>query len=324
MADDRPQAALSVEDLRVEFPDSTGAWHPVVDGISFHVDSGETLGFVGESGSGKTVTALSLVGLVPSPGRVGASKISIGQLRVEALAPKRWPALRGKEIGMIFQDALSALNPVRSIGSLLIEAIRRHQDVRHDRARELAVEALRDVGIPKPDERMKVAPHQLSGGLRQRVMIALAIVNRPGVIIADEPTTALDATIQAQILELLGSLVTKAAMILITHDLGVAASICDRIAVIYAGRLAEVGSADQILKNPRHPYTAGLINAVPSFTRGRVTLVPIDGSPPAPEEVGAGCAFAPRCPRALEKCRTERPELAEVDGRLAACWNPQP
>ena len=315
---------LTVEDLRIEFPDADGRWHPVVDGASFSLRRGETLGFVGESGSGKTMTALSLVGLIPEPGRVAAGTITLEGRPLQGLSGHEWSLIRGAEIGMVFQDALSGLNPVRTVGSVLVEAVRRHQSVSRSEARQLSIEGLGSVGIPKPTERVDVYPHQLSGGLRQRVMIALAIVNQPTVIIADEPTTALDATIQAQILDLLSELVQDSALLLITHDLGVAASVCDRVAVIYAGRLAEVGRRDDILGRPRHPYTAGLLRAVPSFERDRVPLVPIEGMPPPPAEVLAGCAFAPRCPNALDKCPTERPPLVETESRLLACWNPEP
>jgi peptide/nickel transport system ATP-binding protein len=314
--------ALTVDGLRIEFPGGDGVYRPVVEDLSFSVRRGETLGVVGESGSGKTMTALALMGLVPKPGRVAAGAITVHGRRVDGLSPRRWSAVRGRQIGMVFQDALSGLNPVRSVGAVLVEAIRRHQEVSRAEARRLAIDVLGAVGIPKPDERFDVYPHQLSGGLRQRVMIALAIVNHPEVVIADEPTTALDATIQAQILELLAERVADAALVLITHDLGVAASICDRIAVIYAGRLAEVGSVDHILSRPRHPYTVGLIAAVPTFEPERRPMVPIPGAPPSPHEVLPGCAFAPRCFNAIDRCPGDRPPLQIVDERLLACWNP--
>ena len=321
-ARDRTETVLAVDGLRIEFPRGDGTWLPVVDGVSFELRRGETLGFVGESGSGKTMTALSLMGLVPRPGRVSAASIVVNGHRVDELSGRDWSSIRGSEIGMVFQDALSGLNPVRTIGAVLVEAARRHREITRSEARALAIDTLGAVGIPKPEERIDVHPHQLSGGLRQRVMIALAIINRPAVIVADEPTTALDATIQAQILDLLGELVEESALLLITHDLGVAAAICDRVAVIYSGKLAEVGSVDRILTAPRHPYTMGLIRAVPSFGAERRPLVPIPGAPPAPGEAVAGCAFTPRCPNALDRCPAEQPPLAELDGRLVACWNP--
>ena len=211
---------------------------------------------------------------------------------------------------------------MRTVGSTLVEAIRRHQDLSRDEAKTLAIRTFRSVGIPEAEARFEVYPHQLSGGLRQRVMIGLAVVNRPSVVVADEPTTALDATIQAQILELLEEIVSDAALILVTHDLGVAASICDRVAVMYAGRFVEIGPVDDVLSMPRHPYTSGLLAAVPRFERRKKALVPIAGTPPSPEEVGEWCAFAPRCTRALERCSVERPPLGALDGHPVACWNP--
>jgi oligopeptide/dipeptide ABC transporter ATP-binding protein len=316
------ESVLSVRDLRIEFPDDEGRWFPVVDGVGFDLRRGETLGFVGESGSGKTMTALSLLGLVPEPGRIARGEIRLKGESLRGLGTREWSKIRGRDISMVFQDALSGLNPVRTIGSVLVETIRRHQDVTRGEAREQALEVLAAVGIPEPAERIGVHPHQLSGGLRQRVMIALAIVNKPSVIIADEPTTALDATIQAQILDLLADLAQDSALLLITHDLGVAASMCDRVAVIYAGRLAEVGSVDSILGDPRHPYTAGLLEAVPTFRPERRPLAPIEGAPPSPANVAVGCPFAPRCPRALARCPDDRPVLESLEGRLVACWNP--
>jgi peptide/nickel transport system ATP-binding protein len=314
--------AVAVDDLRVEFPRRAGGAVRVVDGVSFRIRRGEILGFVGESGSGKTMTALSMLGLVPTPGRVAAGTICLNGREVQGLDTKAWSRLRGNEIGMVFQDALSGLNPVRTVGSLLIEAVRRHNDASRDAARRRALETLRAVGIPNPAERLDVYPHQLSGGLRQRVMIALAIINEPSVLVADEPTTALDATIQAQILELLAEQAATRAVLLITHDIGVAAAVCDRVAVVYAGRLAELGDAVTTLQHPRHPYSVGLLNAVPRFDPDRRALIPIAGAPPAASEVLPGCAFAPRCPNAIDRCPFDRPALAERDGRRLACWNP--
>lgn len=315
-------AAVAVDGLRVEFPVADGEWVPVVDDVSFRIGLGEVLGFVGESGSGKTMTALSLLGLVPSPGRVTTGTIRLSGREVQRLDAKAWSELRGNEIGMVFQDALSGLNPVRTVGSLLIEAVRRHRDVHRREARRRALDTLQAVGIPRPLERLGVYPHQLSGGLRQRVMIALAIINEPSVLVADEPTTALDATIQAQILELLQEQAETRAVLLITHDIGVAAAACDRVAVVYAGRLAEHGDVVRTLQHPRHPYSTGLLSAVPRFDPDRRALVPIGGTPPSAADILPGCAFAPRCPNALERCPEDRPPLAEYDGRLLACWNP--
>ncbi|MDH3247672.1 MAG: ABC transporter ATP-binding protein [Acidimicrobiia bacterium] len=317
-------SVLEVEDLRVSFPHGRADRVEVVKGVSFSMSRGEALAIVGESGSGKTMTSLSLLGLVPKPGDMRAARLMVDGLDVTALGKREWPAVRGKNIAMVFQDALSGLNPVRTIGSILVEAIRRHQGLSTDEAKELAIKTIAAVGIPEPAARFGVYPHQLSGGLRQRVMIALAIVNRPSIVVADEPTTALDATIQAQILELLQEMVTDAALILVTHDLGVAASICDRVAVMYAGRFVEVGPVDAVLSRPRHPYTAGLLAAVPRFERQRKALIPIPGSPPSPDDVGAGCPFQPRCARAQDRCAVERPPLEVLDGHPVACWNPVP
>ncbi len=320
----RAQTVLEVENLRVWFPHGRGDRVEVVKGVSFSMTRGEALAIVGESGSGKTMTSLSLLGLVPKPGGIEAERLMVDGLDAIGLGKKEWPAVRGKNIAMVFQDALSGLNPVRTIGSTLVEAIKRHQGLSTADAKKAAIETIEAVGIPEPEARFGVYPHQLSGGLRQRVMIALAIINRPSIVVADEPTTALDATIQAQILELLQEMVTDAALILITHDLGVAASICDRVAVMYAGRFVEVGPVDVVLSRPRHPYTAGLLAAVPRFDRERKPLVPIPGSPPAPDDVGTGCPFEPRCPRAMERCSVDRPLLESLDGHPVACWNPVP
>jgi oligopeptide/dipeptide ABC transporter ATP-binding protein len=315
------EVILRVEDLTVEFPDGDGSWTRVVDGVSLELRRGEALGVVGESGSGKTMTARSVLGLVPRPGRM-RGRVELNGREVSSLRERDWNRIRGDEIGMVFQDAMSGLNPVRTVGSLLVEVIRKHRDLSRGAAREQAIETLSAVGIPNPAERFGVYPHQLSGGLRQRVMIALAIVNQPSVIVADEPTTALDATIQAQILERLRALLSDSGLIMITHDLGVAAALCDRVVVIYAGRVAEVGDAERVLVRPRHPYTARLIRAVPRFDRGRSPLVPISGMPPKPSDVPPSCAFAPRCPNALDHCREVHPPLEEHDGRRVACFNP--
>ncbi len=317
------QPVLQVKNLAVRFPSPGGGWMEVVNGVSFSLSRGQTLAIVGESGAGKSMMSLALLGLTPKPAQVDASQLTIEGRDATALTAKTWPGVRGKNISMVFQDALSGLNPVRSVGSVLVEVICRHQGVSAATAREKARQMLQAVGISDAEARLKVFPHQLSGGLRQRVMIALALVNRPAVVIADEPTTALDATIQAQILEVLKTVISQAALILVTHDLGVAASICDEIAVMYAGRFVEQGPTETVLSCPRHPYTAGLLSAVPRFEPDRRPLAPIPGSPPSPEEVGQGCAFSPRCPQALDRCQTERPPLEQTEGHLVACWNPQ-
>ncbi|MFA9432025.1 ABC transporter ATP-binding protein [Egicoccus sp. AB-alg2] len=311
---------LEVDELTVEFPVGGGRWLPIVDRVSFSLHRGEALGFVGESGSGKTMSARALLGLVPRPGRVRGS-VRLRGREVVGLGDREWTKIRSREIGMVFQDAMSGLNPVRTVGSTLIEVARR-TGIGRKEARARAIEVLDAVGIPSPVERLDVYPHQLSGGLRQRIMIALAIINEPSIIIADEPTTALDATIQAQIMERLRALLGDRALMLITHDMGVAASLCDRIQVIYAGRMAEAGTARQVMQTPRHPYTAGLLRAVPKFDRSRTPLVPIPGVPPRAGTVGDACAFAPRCANATDACRDQQPPFAPVDGRLLACYHP--
>ncbi|HEY4028355.1 MAG TPA: ABC transporter ATP-binding protein [Candidatus Dormibacteraeota bacterium] len=318
---------LGVRGLRVHFPSADGRWVPVVDGLSFEIRRGEALGLVGESGAGKTMTALSLLGLVPPPGHVSGSLRLRGR-ELAGMGEREWWSVRGREVAMVFQDALSGLNPVRRIGSLLEEAVRRHYEgfpgaLSRGWARERAVEALAEAGIPEPRERMGAYPHQLSGGLRQRVMIALATVNRPALIVADEPTTALDATLQAQVLDLLRARLPLSALLLVTHDLGVAAALCDRLLVVYAGRPAEDGPAEQVLTAPRHPYTAALLAAVPRLGRGGAPR-PIPGQAPGFGEAPPACAFAPRCERAIEHCRRVRPPLEPLDDRLVACWNPVP
>lgn len=319
-AEPQGEILLEVDELTIEFP-SVGGWIPVVDRISFALRRGEALGFVGESGSGKTMSARALIGLVPRPGRVSGSIKLRGQ-EVSGFNDHEWTAVRSKQIGMVFQDAMSGLNPVRTIGSTLIEVARRGGGLNRKQARDRAVDVLDAVGVPSPVQRLDVYPHQLSGGLRQRIMIALAIINEPAIIIADEPTTALDATIQAQIMERLRALLGERSLLLITHDMGAAASLCDRIQVIYAGRMAEAGTASQVLTEPRHPYTAGLLQAVPKFDRSRTPLVPIPGTPPRAGTVGDACAFAPRCINASDRCREAQPPFAPVDGRMLACYHP--
>jgi oligopeptide/dipeptide ABC transporter ATP-binding protein len=297
----------------------------VVDGVDLDVADGEAFGIVGESGSGKSMTALAVLGLLPATARLSARELRIAGQDALALSPSARRALGGRVVSMIFQDPMTALNPVRRVGSLLVEAIRRHRPVPREAAQREALQALVDVGIPAPDTRLRAYPHELSGGLRQRVMIALALINRPALILADEPTTALDTTIQAQILELMRARMREAALVLITHDLGVAAELCRRIAVMYHGRVVETGPAAELLVRPAHPYTRGLLTAVPRFDARRPRLTPIAGAPlPASERV-AGCAFAPRCPKARDRCHAETPALATLrDSRRAACHFPEP
>jgi oligopeptide/dipeptide ABC transporter ATP-binding protein len=315
-------AALEVSGLGVEGSTRDGALHLVRD-VSFVLRRGEVLGLVGESGSGKTMTALALLRLIPPPLRQTGT-ISLAGVDLAAVSEREMRAVRGRDISMIFQDPTTALNPVRTIGSSLREVAQRHSGLRRGDARKRVVDMLRAVGIPSPEARYRAYPHQLSGGLRQRVMIAMALLNRPSVIVADEPTTALDTTIQAQILDLLRARLSDAALLLITHDLGVAAEICDHVAVMYAGRIVEQAPTTTLLASPRHHYTAGLLAAAPRFDPDRPRLAAIPGQPPAPRSVGLGCAFAARCPAATAQCTTERPPLetsAEGSERLA-CWHP--
>jgi oligopeptide/dipeptide ABC transporter ATP-binding protein len=293
----------------------------IVAGVSFTLKRGQTLGFVGESGSGKSMTALSLLKILPTPLKQSGRIILDGQ-DITAVDDREMGRLRGSKISMVFQDPMTGLNPVRRIGSALCEVLHRHSDLTRKEAEVRAVDALRDVGIPSPVERMRVYPHQLSGGLRQRVMIAMALLNDPAVIIGDEPTTALDATIQAQILDLLRKRVTTCGLVMITHDLGVAAEICDHIAVMYAGHIVEFGPVTELMSTPRHPYTAGLLAAAPRFGRRRTPLVPIPGAPPSPFNRPDGCPFVTRCPRAQERCHRELPRLDVGSTTAVACWYP--
>jgi oligopeptide/dipeptide ABC transporter ATP-binding protein len=291
----------------------------VLDGISLKIARGEILGLVGESGSGKSMTALAAMGLLPAGAEVLSGAIRLDGEDLTRLTERQWRRVRGGALGMVFQDPMTGLNPVRSVGALLSETIRRHQRVNKAEARDIAEAALRAVGIPAARERLAVFPHQLSGGLRQRVMIALAMVNRPRVILADEPTTALDATIQAQILDLLRDRLHEAGGLMITHDLGVAAEICDRIAVIYHGRVVEEGPTREVLAAPQHPYTAGLLAAVPQFHgRGR-RLVPIPGQPPPPMAERRACSFRDRCGLASGACETAPALRVTGQGRAVAC-----
>lgn len=311
--------ALRMENLRVAFPGPQGPTE-VVRGVSLEIARGERVAVVGESGSGKTMMGLSMLGITPAHGQVSGS-VLVGGTDMVASPPATLRRMRGGAVSMVFQDALSALNPVRTIGSQLTESVRRHSGLSQRAARERVLAVLDSVGVPVPAERFGSYPHQLSGGLRQRAMIALALLNSPLLVIADEPTTALDATIQAQVLEVLRSGLGDAALLLITHDLAVAARVCDRVNVVYAGRVVEHGPVEELLHDPRHPYTRGLIGAVPRFDPERADLQPIPGTPPEPGTGGDGCWFAPRCEFAQEDCLTSEPVLSERT--RAACWHPQ-
>ncbi|MFH1725840.1 MAG: ABC transporter ATP-binding protein [Elusimicrobiota bacterium] len=321
---------LDVENLATEFHVEAGVAR-AVDGISFDLAEGETLGLVGESGSGKSVTALSLMRLVPDPpGRiVGGSRIRVAGRDVLALSEPQMQRVRGSEIAMIFQDPMTALNPVFTVGNQLREVLARHQGLAPKRARARAVELLEMVGIPAPDKRVDEYPHQLSGGMRQRAMIAMALSCNPKVLIADEPTTALDVTIQAQILELINMLQKKIGMatILITHDLAVVAETCDRVLVMYCGRIVEGGGVFELFAGPRHPYTKGLIDSIPRIDDAakeeRKELNAIPGMVPDIHDLPDGCRFADRCFKASERCRREDPGLRDLGGgRAAACLFP--
>ena len=323
---------LDVRDLTVRFDTHLGSVR-AVDGVSFSLEEGETLGLVGESGSGKSVTNLALLGLVASPpGVIEAGVAMYGGRDLLRLPARELRRLRGNELAMIFQDPMTSLNPLLTIGQQLVEVLEVHRGASRSEARRRAAAGLGDVGIPEPEQRLDQYPHELSGGMRQRVMIAMALLCDPKVLIADEPTTALDVTIQAQILELLGDLQERhgTAIVLITHDLGVVAGMSDRVQVMYAGRLVEAAPTGELFAAPEHPYTAGLLASVPRLDGGASHLHAIPGSPPDLSDLPRGCAFAPRCPRSSEACERERPGLAavpEAGGRLVACppaWRAAP
>jgi peptide/nickel transport system ATP-binding protein len=312
---------LEVQDLRVEFPTRRGTL-VAVNGVSFDIGEGEVLGVVGESGAGKSLTGAAIIGLLEPPGRIAAGRVLLGGRRIDDLPYEQMRRVRGREIGMIFQDPLTSLNPLYTVGRQLTETLQTHTDLSEQAARRRAVELLSEVGIPSPEVRIDQYPHQFSGGMRQRVVIALALCANPRLIIADEPTTALDVSIQAQIITLLKRLCREhgAAVMLITHDMGVIAETADRVAVMYAGRLAEVGPVDAVIRNARHPYTRGLMGSIPKVGGDSERLTQIEGAMPRLTEIPGGCAFHPRCPRALERCRIERPELMDASVSRAACW----
>ncbi len=321
---------LEVKNLKTQFFTRAGIVY-AVDGVSFHVGEGETLGIVGESGCGKSVTATSIMRLIPSPpGRIVDGEILLdsgsGVTDLASASDAEMRSIRGNDIAMIFQDPMTSLNPVLTVGDQLTEPLILHLKLSKKEAESRAVELLKRVGIPAAEERLQSYPHQFSGGMRQRVMIAMALACNPKLLIADEPTTALDVTIQAQILDLMLQLNRDVgtAIMLITHDLGVVAEVCERVVVMYAGQIVESGSAEHIFKNPQHPYTIGLLNSVPQIgERVKDTLIPIPGLPPDLLEPPVGCRFRPRCRYRQEKCE-ESPPLAEVaPGQAARCWFPQ-
>jgi peptide/nickel transport system ATP-binding protein len=312
---------LEVKDLVVEFTNRHGTLR-ALDRVSFDIAPGEILGVVGESGAGKSLTGAAIIGLLEPPGRVSGGEILLEGRRIDNLPPADMRKVRGRQIGAIFQDPLTSLNPLYSVGRQLIETITTHLDVTPSEARERAIQLLRDTGIPAAEERIDHYPHQFSGGMRQRVVIALALAAEPKLIVADEPTTALDVSIQAQIIGLLKRICRErgAAVMLITHDMGVIAETCDRVAVMYAGRVAEIGPVQAVIHQPAHPYTRGLMACIPDMSEERERLAQIDGAMPRLNAIPAGCAFNPRCPDVMPRCQSERPELMAADATRAACW----
>jgi len=312
---------LDVSHLRVEFPSRRGRLL-ALDDISFDIAPGEILGVVGESGAGKSLTGAAIIGLLDPPGRIASGEVRLDGQRIDNLSDARLRAIRGRRIGAIFQDPLTSLNPLYTIGRQLIETIRTHLPLNEAQARARAIALLKDTGIPGAEARLDQYPHQFSGGMRQRVVIALALAAEPQLIIADEPTTALDVSIQAQIIALLKRVCREhgAAVMLVTHDMGVIAETCDRVAVMYAGRIVEIGPVRDVIHRPAHPYTVGLMGSIPALDEDRERLLQIDGAMPRLNAVPAGCAFNPRCPRVFARCRTERPELLDAGATRAACW----
>lgn len=312
---------LSVRNLRIEFPGRRGTL-VAIDGVSFDIARGEILGVVGESGAGKSLTGAAIIGLLEPPGRIASGEILLHGKPIHNIPMAQMRKLRGRHIAMIFQDPLTSLNPLFTVGRQITETILTHRDISDKAARSRAIDLLTEVGIPAPEQRIDHFPHQFSGGMRQRVVIALALCAEPELIIADEPTTALDVSVQAQIIALLKNLCVKhhTAVMLITHDMGVIAETADRVAVMYAGRLAEIGPVRAVVQNPQHPYTRGLMGSIPVLGADIRRLVQIDGAMPRLNAIPTGCAFNPRCTHAFAHCRETRPELLPAGDTLAACW----
>jgi peptide/nickel transport system ATP-binding protein len=315
------QPLLEVRNLRVEFPTRRGTLQ-ALDDISFAIAPGEILGVVGESGAGKSLTGAAIIGLLEPPERIAGGEILFEGRRIDNLPYEQMRAIRGRQIGAIFQDPLTSLNPLYTIGRQLTETIQTHLPVGAAEARQRAIKLLQDTGIPAAQERIDQYPHQFSGGMRQRVVITLALAAEPKLIVADEPTTALDVSIQAQIISLLKKLCKEqgASVMLITHDLGVIAETCDRVAVLHAGRVAEIGPVADVIHRPSHPYTVGLMGSIPAMDEDREQLLQIDGAMPRLNAIPRGCAFNPRCPKVYDKCRLDRPELFDAGATQAACW----
>ena len=312
---------LQVKNLVVEFPSRHGTLR-AIDDISFDIAPGEILGVVGESGAGKSLTGAAIIGLLEPPGRIAGGQIVLEGQRIDNLDFDAMRHIRGRRIGAIFQDPLTSLNPLNTVGAQLTETILAHLPVSAKEARARAISLLQDTGIPAAAERIDHYPHQFSGGMRQRVVIALALAAEPKLIVADEPTTALDVSIQAQIITLLKNICKQrgAAVMLITHDMGVIAETCDRVAVLYAGRIAEIGPVHEVINHPAHPYTVGLMGAIPDITKDVAQLSQIDGAMPRLNAIPTGCAFNPRCPNVFAKCQAQRPDLLDTGATQAACW----
>ena len=309
----------------MEFPTRRGTLL-ALDDISFDIAPGAVLGVVGESGAGKSLTGAAIIGLLEPPGRIAGGEILLEGQRIDNLPYEQMRRIRGRKIGAIFQDPLTSLNPLYTIGRQLTETIQTHLPVSAEEARQRAVRLLQETGIPAAEQRIDQYPHQFSGGMRQRVVIALALAAEPKLIVADEPTTALDVSIQAQIISLLRRLCKDhgAAVMLVTHDMGVIAETCDRVAVLYAGRVAEMGPVADVIHRPQHPYTAGLMGSIPAMDEDRERLLQIDGAMPRLNAIPQGCAFNPRCPKVSERCRRERPDLMAAGATRAACWQIAP
>jgi peptide/nickel transport system ATP-binding protein len=320
-SDNVPSPLLEVRSLCVDFVGRKRTLR-ALDGVSFDIARGEVLGVVGESGAGKSLTGAAIIGLLEAPGRIAAGEIRLGGERIDHLDDTALRRIRGRRIGAIFQDPLTSLNPLYTVGRQLIETIQTHLPLDARQARERALQLLRDTGIPAPEQRIDHYPHQFSGGMRQRVVIALALAGEPELIVADEPTTALDVSVQAQIIALLKRVCREhgAAVMLVTHDMGVIAETCDRVAVMYAGRVVEIGPVQQVIHHPAHPYTRGLMGAIPAMDSERERLLQIDGAMPRLDAIPSGCAFHPRCPMAQPRCQVDRPELQSVGPTRAACW----
>ncbi|HRJ68046.1 MAG TPA: ABC transporter ATP-binding protein [Beijerinckiaceae bacterium] len=312
---------LQVKHLRVEFPTRRGTL-VAVDDVSFDVSKGEVLGVVGESGAGKSLTGAAIIGLLEPPGRIAAGEVVLGGRRIDNLPAEEMRRVRGRSIGMVFQDPLTSLNPLYTVGQQLTETIQTHREMSDSAARARALELLNDVGIPAAADRLDAYPHQFSGGMRQRVVIALALAAEPDLVIADEPTTALDVSVQAQIISLLKRLCRErgTAVILVTHDMGVIAETADRVAVMYAGRIAEIGPVRDVILSPKHPYTVGLMGAIPALDTEVERLAQIPGSMPRLTAIPRGCAFNPRCEKVFERCRMERPDPIPAGAGKVACW----